>query len=699
MMNRKNPRTLLRVLLITLATVPFLILSLTSSAVRGPNRPASVDKTNSKAVTVEPNARLARIAPIAFLPAGGTKASGNLDQVRNGGVGCDTTVPNSCIDPPDWVNGNAGASNAHYREGESIPYRLRLDNLSVGQHTVVIEWDTRHSGVNAIDYITYYDRIAETVQPLLGLTGSYGSPSAVPLPTPGLTNGATVATTSFGNLPAGERNLTVYNANNLSFSFVYHEDPLSAAQTATQLQITFNATASNVLFAWGGHIASRGDWGAGNSASGISGSPYHTRLISLDGSGGNQDRSLSAAAVAPPAGCTLSGNTDICDSPTVTHYTLPGTVDPSLAYVWTISNSGGSAAFISDRNENPANGEIFAEVTTAGTGQYIITLTKSNGGGSATCSLTVNVHQKPAADAGAASYEHCSTDGFAFAMSAATATVPSDGTLTWSVSPSAGVTISDIHALNPTITLPGVGSVTATLTVTGAASCGNASDSSTLTVSSTASANAGPDQASCASNPAVTLAGSFSGAATSASWSGGGGSFNPNNTTLNAVYTPSATEVSNGSATLTLTTNDPAGSCGAAQDTITITINPNPTVEISLVNACAGSANLHATASGGTGPYTYSWKKNNVAVVQANSADLPLTGPGSYTVSVTDSSSTTCGSDTDTFVVCYTEGAAASAPIQGSPDSLNAAIKQKSTPTFLSRLTTLVVSTFALVIL
>ena len=48
-----------------------------------------------------------------------------------------------------------------------------------------------------------------------------------------------------------------------------------------------------------------GDWGSGNSAGGISGSPYHTRLISLDGSGGNQDRSLSAAAVAAPQGALL----------------------------------------------------------------------------------------------------------------------------------------------------------------------------------------------------------------------------------------------------------------------------------------------------------------------------------------------------------------------------------------------------------
>ena len=267
-----------------------------------------------------------------------------------------------------------------------------------------------------------------------------------------------------------------------------------------------------------------------------------------------------------------------------------------------------------------------------------------------------------------ASYEHCVTDGLAFAMSDATSTVPAGGTRTWSVSPVGGATISDPSAANPTITLTGAGSVIATLTVTGPF-CTTATDTSTLTVSSTATAAAGPDQASCASSPAVTLAGGFSGSATSASWSGGTGSFNPNANTLNAIYTPSQAEITAGTVTLTLTTDDPAGSCGPGTDTMTITINPNPTVEISLDDACLGTAHLHATVTGGTGPFIYSWKKNNVDVVQANSADLPLTGPGTYTVSVTDSTSTACGSNTDTFVVCYTEGSVASAPLQVSPGS------------------------------
>ena len=251
-----------------------------------------------------------------------------------------------------------------------------------------------------------------------------------------------------------------------------------------------------------------------------------------------------------------------------------------------------------------------------------------------------------------------------------TSTVPTGGTRTWSIDPANSTTTATIvnpGDQNPTITLAGVGTVRAVLTVTGA-SCTNAVSTVDLTVSAKATANAGADQAVCASNPSVQLNGSIGGSALNASWSGGTGSFSPNANTLNATYTPSQAEITAGTVTLTLTTNDPAGSCGPASDTMTITINPNPHVTISLADACASTAHLHATVTGGVAPYTFSWKKNGVAVAN-NSADLTLTGPGTYTVSVTDNSSTSCGSNTDSFVVCYTQGAAAMKTITPTPDA------------------------------
>ena len=94
---------------------------------------------------------------------------------------------------------------------------------------------------------------------------------------------------------------------------------MSQATASTRVTVTFTAANSTVVMAWGGHIARALDWGQGNSAGGISGSPYHTRLIALNGSGGNQDGSLSAAAVEAPPPCGLTNDDiDVCDLPAIT---------------------------------------------------------------------------------------------------------------------------------------------------------------------------------------------------------------------------------------------------------------------------------------------------------------------------------------------------------------------------------------------
>src|SRR5882762_2813683 len=88
-------------------------------------------------------------------------ASANLNQFAN-----------KSGDPADWVNGNLGASKSIYFEGDSIPYRLLLDNLSPGSpHTVTIEWDTTKSSKHSIDYLTTFDRSAANADPCAGVSG------------------------------------------------------------------------------------------------------------------------------------------------------------------------------------------------------------------------------------------------------------------------------------------------------------------------------------------------------------------------------------------------------------------------------------------------------------------------------------------------------------------------------------------------
>src|SRR5829696_5403555 len=79
-----------------------------------------------------------------------TSIAANLDQCRNG----DFDHPVDCLGAT-WVNGNAGAQNAHYVEGGSIAYRMRLTGLTANNdYTLVMSYNITHSGAEAIDYLT-----------------------------------------------------------------------------------------------------------------------------------------------------------------------------------------------------------------------------------------------------------------------------------------------------------------------------------------------------------------------------------------------------------------------------------------------------------------------------------------------------------------------------------------------------------------
>src|SRR5687767_10650073 len=218
----------------------------------------------------------------------------NLDQCRNG------NPPETCTGN-NWVNGNVGSQNSHYRERDFISYRMLFTGLSAGTNVVVIGYDRIHSGVNAIDYLGDFNKTETDANPCSGVTGvNYTCNTAVitdyelapiePLlashvpPIPQIPGGFTFWGATFNTapvfVPCGTSNDTLVRC--------------------VRIEFTPNTGVTNPVLAWGGHIAWRGEWGAGQSAGGISGSPYHMRLIELNGSGGNQDRSLSAEAVSGP---------------------------------------------------------------------------------------------------------------------------------------------------------------------------------------------------------------------------------------------------------------------------------------------------------------------------------------------------------------------------------------------------------------
>ena len=230
-----------------------------------------------------------------------------------------------------WQKGNLGQSNALYFEGQSVPYRSVLSGLSTGQtYAVRIEWDTTENDKHAFDYLTSFDRTEPGADPCAialcsGLRSKLGIPLDPNVSGAGVTQiggqffdlwggtftaaGSTVPNT--GNL-CGPASCTVTsNPSGYSLSGTYE------GSSQTSVEVYFAATSPTAVLAWGGHIASRLDWGSGNSAVDLSGSPYHMRLTALrcsdftNCSTGNMDLSLSTTAVVYPGQITIVKEADV----------------------------------------------------------------------------------------------------------------------------------------------------------------------------------------------------------------------------------------------------------------------------------------------------------------------------------------------------------------------------------------------------
>ncbi len=226
----------------------------------------------------------------------------NLDQCRNGGVG-EPPVPCAGL---AWVNGNAGADNAHYVEGGSIPYRAKFTNLKSGEiYSATIEWDTTRSGKHALDYLTTFNRTEVTADPCSDVAGV----NCFDIHTFGIPLDPNVS--AGGATQIGDQQFTAYGGTITGVS-AYTLAGDYTGSSSTSVSVTFTANANGaVVLAWGGHISTRVDWGFDNSAVSISGSPYHMRLIDFACSDvsncgvGNQDRGVSAAAVIFPGNITI----------------------------------------------------------------------------------------------------------------------------------------------------------------------------------------------------------------------------------------------------------------------------------------------------------------------------------------------------------------------------------------------------------
>jgi uncharacterized repeat protein (TIGR01451 family) len=226
---------------------------------------------------------------IAARPAAAA-VSADLDQCRNGTF----AAPAACTGSA-WQNGNLGATNAHYREDDSVPFRAVITGLAPGGHQLDIGYDATDGGRHAYDHLTSFGRTEATADPCSGVAGcDLASPSdTAPIPAdPTLADADPPVDPAAGVI-------TAWGAEIDAVSYIALPPGPEGAHNEVRVRIAFTPTGGPVVLAWGGHVASQRDWGRGDAAGAITGSPYHMRLIALDGKGGNQDRSMKAGAVPP----------------------------------------------------------------------------------------------------------------------------------------------------------------------------------------------------------------------------------------------------------------------------------------------------------------------------------------------------------------------------------------------------------------
>ncbi|MBL1233852.1 MAG: gliding motility-associated C-terminal domain-containing protein, partial [Flavobacteriales bacterium] len=319
-----------------------------------------------------------------------------------------------------------------------------------------------------------------------------------------------------------------------------------------------------------------------------------TLTLSSTGNGNcNTETDNMTITITPAPQVNAGTNQTLCANNA--NATLSGVVSGATGGVW----SGGMGSF------NPSATALNAIYTPSATeisnGSVILTLTSTGNGNCNAVSDNVQLTftLPPTANAGA-DQTLCSNNA-AISLNGSV-TIATGGV--WSGG--LGVFTPNNNTLNatynPTVGEIASGSVTLTLTTTGNGNCASTSDNMTVFFTTSPTVEAGVNQTVCANNPTITLNGSIT-IATGAVWTGGSGTFTPNNNTLNATYTPSAAEITAGSVVLYLTTTG-NGNCLAVTDSMTLTITPIPTANAGAdLTSCSNNptVTLNGSVTGATG--------------------------------------------------------------------------------------------------
>jgi len=314
-----------------------------------------------------------------------TAGGATVEQCRNGAP----ASPVQCING-QWQTGNAGKTNSHWAETDYLSYRGVIAGLTPGtSYSFTIEYAILQSSNHAIDYLGTYNASETTADPCDGgalcVKASPTSTIAIPTDTVTVTNNIN----PFTNSPIIQHPgvLTMWGGTLTGIAY----EPYGGGELR-DVTVTFTANASTVVWAVGGHVAYGGDWGAGASAGGINGSPYHLYYNSCSFTCQGHNNSLSADAVIISGILNIVKVANTQDNGGVANTAFPFTASgpfgqSSFTITDNVAGSGGatvqSAAITSF---GAANNITVTEGTTFGWTLASVSCT-TNVGSSATASL------------------------------------------------------------------------------------------------------------------------------------------------------------------------------------------------------------------------------------------------------------------------------------------------------------------------
>ena len=335
---------------------------------------------------------------------------------------------------------------------------------------------------------------------------------------------------------------------------------------------------------------------------------------------------------------------------------LSGTVSgPTTTGIW----SGGSGSF------NPGNSALTATYTpspseiTAGVATLTLTSTGNGNCNAVTDVIVINLTNAPVVSAGA-DINSCSNNAntvlSGVVSGPTTAGVWSGGAGSFNPGNSA---LTATYTPSPAEISAGV--ATLTLTSTGNGNCNAVTDIVQINFTAAPSVNAGVDLSSCKNNPATALAGLVTGPTSTGVWSGGAGSYNPNSSTLNSIYTPNAAELAAGSVTLTLTSTA-NGNCIAGTDVVVINFTDPPSVNAGIdLSVCKNNAaavlsglvsgtSTTGVWSGGLGTFN----PNNGVLTATYTPSASEISTGIVTLTLTSTNNSNCNAVTDVVQINLT---------------------------------------------